>query len=67
MSTSKLTALESPSPDFRLRRLAEEIAHFTPDLAEVLCRNAISTGFPESAARLEWLKHGPDDPEALVS
>jgi hypothetical protein len=41
-------------PDFRLRQLAEDIAHFTPDLAEFLCRNGELRS--DEVGRLQWIE-----------
>jgi hypothetical protein len=45
--------------DQKLRRLSEDIANYSPDLAEVLCQNGIPNvvGTPsERTKRLDWLK-----------
>jgi hypothetical protein len=48
--------MQSLLPEFRLRRLAEDIAQFTPDLAEILCRNGISDLPSDEIRRFPWLE-----------
>jgi hypothetical protein len=61
--------MQSVLPEFRLRRLAEDIAHFSPELAEILCRNGISDLPSSEKARFESIERAfpPDQPDSLYS
>jgi hypothetical protein len=51
--------MKYPFSDQKLRRLSEEIANYTPELAELLCQNGHPNGDGSAAERrrrLDWLK-----------
>jgi hypothetical protein len=62
--------MQSLLPEFRLRRLAEDIAHFSPDLAGILCRDGISELPTDEVRRFQWIESAfppEDNPDSLIA